>query len=321
MKKIKDIIKLYTDSKTKYGVEADFAQWLLDPHDSEAKEKEMEDLWRRTPNRLLSVHRAKRKVDSILFPEHRIVKHYRIALAGAFAVAASLAIVLILSYVITPRYGVPNYSEVNTISGENTEIELSDGTKVILNSHSKLIYPEVFVGKKREVFLSGEAIFDVAEDRTAPFVVNVSDYSIEVLGTVFNVTDYMDDMESRLALKEGLVKINIPGCDPIYIEENQGIVYDKSDHSLKQITVDVSSVMSWSDGVMCFDGSDIYEIIKMAERRYGVSIICSDHPKYMNARITARFDACEDVESLLSVLEKLIPGMQYSKTASAIYLK
>ena len=65
----------------------------------------------------------------------------------------------------------------------------------------------------------------------------------------------------------------------------------------------------------------IYDIIKVAGRWYGVNIICSDHPKYTNAKITARFDACGKVETLLSVLERLIPGMEYTKAGSIIYLK
>lgn len=321
MKKVKNIFDLYIGSKAKAEEEADFARWILNEHDSEAKDKEMEEVWKRTSSRLVSVREAKRKIDSVLFPEQSLIRRYKIALGSVCVVAASLVVALVLTYDIVSSNRIPEYAEINTISGQNTEIELSDGTKVILNSHSKLIFPERFYGDTREVFLTGEALFDVTTDKTKPFIVNVSDYSIEVLGTVFNVADYMDDTKSIISLKQGRVKLNLPDSTPVFLVENQGVIYDKISKTMEMIKVDPFTAMSWSNGVMCFDGSDIYEIIKMAERRYGVRIICSDHPKYANAKITARFDACGEVESLLSVLEKLIPGMEYSKTGSVIYLR
>lgn len=321
MKQIKDIFHLYIGSKAKTTREADFAKWLLDPHDSEAKDREMEELWKNTSSDTSSVRAAKRKVDSVLFPERSSLKRYRIAMGGVCAVAACLAAALILTYASPSLNDDVNYIETGTLSGQHMEVLLEDGTKVILNSHSKLIYPEKFSCGRRKVFLTGEAVFDVAKDEDRPFVVSVSDYSIEVLGTVFNVADYIGDAESSIALKQGRVKVNVPGSEPIFLSPEQGIIYDKASGTVEKVSVDASSVMSWSDGVMCFDGADIYEIIKMAERRYGVKIVCSDHPKYTNAKITARFETCGDVGTLLRVLEKLIPDMQYSQTGPVIYLK
>lgn len=321
MKQIKDIFHLYIGSKAKTTREADFAKWLLDPHDSEAKDRAMEELWKETSSNASSVHAAKRKVDSVLFPERASLRRYRIAMGSVCAVAACLAAALILTYSFPSISDDVNYIETSTLSGQSSEVLLEDGTKVILNSQSKLIYPEKFSSGQRKVFLTGEAVFDVAKDEDRPFVVNVSGYSIEVLGTVFNVADYMGDAESTIALKQGRIKVNVPGAEPIFLSSDQGIVYDKVSGTVAKVNVDASSAMSWSDGVMCFEGSDIYEIIKMAERIYGVKIVCSDHPKYTNAKITARFETCGEVRTLLEVLEKLIPEMHYSQTGQVIYLK
>lgn len=321
MKNIRDIFNLYIATEDKSKVERDFAQWMLDPHDSDLKEKELQTLWVATPSDSSSVHSAKRKVDSVIFPERTLIRKYRTVIAGVCAVAASLAVALILIVTVNDRISHERFASVSTMSGQSSEIMLEDGTKVVLNSRSQLIYPKKFSGDVREVFLTGEAVFDVAENKAKPFIVNVSDYSIEVLGTVFNISDYIDDDYSTLSLEQGRVKVNVPGMKPIYVEENQGIIYDKCSGTLEKINVDAYSAMLWSDGVMCFEGSDIYEIIKMAERTYGVKIICSDHSKYTNAKITARFEACGGVSSLLEVLEKLIPDMQYYQHGSIIYLK
>lgn len=124
----------------------------------------MEELWKHTSSKGVSVYEAKRKVDSVLFPEQCLSRRYRMAIGAISAVAASLAVALVLSCFSHIRYKDVNYAEVSTLSGQNTEVVLDDGTKVILNSHSKLIYPESFSGNIRKVFLTGEAVFDVAED-------------------------------------------------------------------------------------------------------------------------------------------------------------
>lgn len=321
MKKIKDIFSLFINSKSKAAEEKQFAQWLLDSHDSDEKDNEMKELWKNTSTDLSSVYSAKRKVDSVIFPERSVIRKYRFALAAACAVAASFAVALLLTSILPSRNSQPEYAEVSTLSGENKEILLSDGTKVVLNSYSKLIFPETFIGDKREVFLTGEAVFNVAENEDMPFVVSVSGYDIEVLGTVFNVADYIDEDKSTLALKEGHVKVDIPGVAPIYLIENQGIIYNKTLNVVKKVAVNAGAVMAWTDGVTYFDGADIYEIIKMAERCFGIKIVCSDQPKYTNARITARFDTTGDIMTLLDVLEKLIPDMSYTQSDSVIYLK
>ena len=84
---------------------------------------------------------------------------------------------------------------------------LADGTKVWLNSASRLIYPQSFMGKERRVVLSGEAFFDVAHDAERPFIVETSRMNVKVLGTRFNVNDYDDNEEVSTTLVNGSVEI------------------------------------------------------------------------------------------------------------------
>ena len=90
--------------------------------------------------------------------------------------------------------------------GKTSEVLLPDGTKVFLNAGSRLVYPENFTGKTREVFLVGEAFFDVSHDQKHPFIVQVSDLRVKVLGTRFNVSAYPSDNVIETVLAEGKVR-------------------------------------------------------------------------------------------------------------------
>ncbi|MEO1013158.1 MAG: FecR domain-containing protein, partial [Bacteroidota bacterium] len=100
------------------------------------------------------------------------------------------------------------FNELEIPYGKIFEVVLSDGTLVHLNSGTKMRYPVKFLeGQKREVFIHGEAYFDVAKDKNRPFIVNADDLAVEVLGTEFNITSYQEDREIRTVLVEGSVSL------------------------------------------------------------------------------------------------------------------
>src|SRR5690606_32526777 len=104
-----------------------------------------------------------------------------------------------------------NNSVFNTLIvpyGKRSEISLSDGSKVWLNSGSKLIFPATFEGKNRIVYLEGEGIFKVTHNKSQPFIVKTGNHNIEVLGTLFNVTNYTDENTVSTVLKSGSVQLN-----------------------------------------------------------------------------------------------------------------
>lgn len=103
------------------------------------------------------------------------------------------------------RQQVESYNQFVIPSGAENTLLLSDGTRVRLNAESKLIYPEVFVGTQRVVFLEGEAFFDVVSDESHPFIVQTRMGDIEVLGTRFNVNIYPEDTVCYTTLVEGRV--------------------------------------------------------------------------------------------------------------------
>jgi len=97
----------------------------------------------------------------------------------------------------------------NTVKREKSTIVLTDGTRITLNSQSTLKYPAVFTGKTREVYLSGEAFFDVHKDHKHPFIIHTEKMNIRVLGTAFNVKSYPNDPQSETTLIRGAIEVTL----------------------------------------------------------------------------------------------------------------
>lgn len=163
--------------------------------------------------------------------------------------------------------------------GKRSEIKLSDGSIVWLNSGSKLVYPAVFNGDKREIYLEGEAIFDVAHNKSKPFIVISENQEIEVLGTVFGVTNYKDENALNTVLKSGSVQISYNNnsssnlhTDKIKISPGTKASYNKKTKSMVSEKVNVDHYFSWRDGVLIFKNDDFQHITKRISRYYNIEI-------------------------------------------------
>lgn len=152
------------------------------------------------------------------------------------------------------------------------QLELSDGTKVWLNSDTKLIYPTQFANDIRELELNGEAYFEVAEDQERPFVLSFKGFSVQVLGTAFNVKAYEDECQAQTTLVEGSIKVEngenetkilIPGQQAVIFENNLGI-------EVKQVETQLYT--SWKDGMFRFRSMTLREIMKVFSRWYDVEV-------------------------------------------------
>ena len=137
--------------------------------------------------------------------------HQSLMVTQRIAAVLFIPIFILAGYLILQDYSnTQRYVEVKTNSGMISSFDLPDGSKVWLNSGGKLKYPAEFSSKKREVHLEGQGYFSVKRDEDAPFMVRIDDfYSVEVLGTEFNITAYEDDHLIETTLVTGKVKLNI----------------------------------------------------------------------------------------------------------------
>ena len=189
--------------------------------------------------------------------------------------------------------------------GGEYSLVLSDGTKVFLNSMSKLVFPVRFSGDKREVTLEGEAYFEVHKDKQHPFVVSVNGMQINVLGTKFNVNAYQDDQNIYTTLVEGKVRINSENQQEKewLLEPDQQAVFDKSDARVKIKNVDAKQFMQWTTGTYTFTDQSLDEIMKSLSRWYDFKYSFNDE-SLKSLRFEGGLNKYESIEPILDIITR-----------------
>ena len=184
--------------------------------------------------------------------------------------------------------------------GKRFNIIFSDGSRVFLNSGSKIKYPIKFLSnQKREVFLEGEAFFDVTENKSDLFIVNSNGINVEVYGTEFNVRNYPEDNNSDIVLVNGSIGItnsqnnNVTKLTPGY----KGSV-NKESLLIEKSKINTKIYTSWIDGEFIFRNESFSQILKKLERLYNVTIIDNrknDSNELFNASIDVENEKIEEV--------------------------
>ncbi|AXB56843.1 FecR family protein [Flavobacterium fluviale] len=193
------------------------------------------------------------------------------------------------------------YNIIRIPYGKKFEVQLSDGTLVHLNAGTSLRYPLQFIkNKNRQVYLLGEAYFEVEKDKTHPFIVNTQNINVEVLGTQFNVDTYTENISTDVVLAEGkvsLYKDQKTRETPVYLKpgEKGSVVKNHSEIKIEQVNTDYYT--AWVKGSLVFKNASFEDIIKKLERHYNVTFI--NRNKILGKEIfNARFDN-EPIEVVL----------------------
>lgn len=189
---------------------------------------------------------------------------------------------------------------LSTPQNATAEVTLADGTEVTLNAGSRLVYPQSFRGKTREVELQGEAYFKVRHDAKHPFVVRAGNVSTKVLGTEFNVRAYTAN-DTHVTLLEGSVLVSSVAASK-RVKPGEDAAFDGS--SLHVSTVDTEEYTAWKQGEFYFDNVSMVDVAKEIGKWYNVSVIFQNADK-MQTRIF--FAAPKDVslQELVEVLNSL----------------
>jgi len=191
--------------------------------------------------------------------------------------------------------------------GKRTKVQLSDGSLIWLNSGSKLAYPASFNNDKRKVYLEGEAIFEVAHNKSQPFIVIAKDFEIEVLGTVFNVSNYADDPSINTVLKNGSVKIQYKdhstNNQSLIIKPGTLATYSKGTHNISTANVDIDRYFSWKDGIIIFKNDNLKSIMKQLSRYYNASIEIKNK-QLEDQTFSGALDLKETAEQVLNIIKE-----------------
>ena len=188
--------------------------------------------------------------------------------------------------------------------GGEYQIVLADGTRVWLNSATKLIFPQNFTGKERRVMLSGEAFFDVARDESKPFIVETSRMDVKVLGTRFNVNAYTDNEVVSTTLVDGSVEVASGTQKPITLVPGEQAYGEAGE--LEKREVNIRLYTSWIDGRFMFNNVELEEIVKQISRWYDVEIFFTNE-NVKRTRFTGGMVKFKPLDDLIRMIESTSP--------------
>lgn len=197
---------------------------------------------------------------------------------------------------------VPEYVEYMAVNGDIKEVLLADGTHVYLNAQSRLNCEKSLTGATRDVFLCGEAFFEVAKDTLHPFIVHAAGTQIKVTGTKFNVRAFPDEDNSTTTLVEGGVEVRISGqANPITLVPGTALSVSNKNLSASLFEVDAVNATGWYKGEFNAYHMTLEQICHNLERRFGVKIFIANQ-NVASKLFYASFVNNEDVEGILKSL-------------------
>lgn len=203
----------------------------------------------------------------------------------------------------------PVLRQISTDNGQRANLTLSDGTEVMLNADSKLELPTQFAADVREVYLDGQAYFEVSKNKEKPFIVYSKESVVRVLGTSFSVRSYPEDKEVQVVVEEGRVsfgKENGVDDQKAILNRNEIGTFNLSTSAVATRTVqDIDLYMSWREGYLKFEQTKLSDVAKALERRYDVKVLFED-PSLKDHLLTAYLKS----RSLRNVLDVITTSLE-----------
>jgi ferric-dicitrate binding protein FerR (iron transport regulator) len=313
-------IKKYLEGKTTVSESEQIRSWLINPENDVELRQILGEIW---ANSEIQLKGQAPDFNRMLDQVHHQINNQQIhqlkprALSTSFyqvfsRVAAILIIPLLLLSVYfyfnpaqTSNQLVSNtFREIYTKPGTRTQIDLPDGTRVWLNDGTTFRYPEQFTGTQREVFVDGEAYFEVKSNPENPFVVNNPMMNTVVTGTHFNLNAYSADNYFEATLLEGKIHLENENKN-LVMKPGEQVQFDSHLENVVQKTVDPQNAAAWVDGKLIFKDEKLETAIKKLARWYNVEIILTD-PEITNYLMTATIQD-EKLDQSLKLIALALP--------------
>lgn len=196
------------------------------------------------------------------------------------------------------------FHTISTPKGGTYEIILPDGSTAWLNAASTLKFPTKFATmKERKIELSGEAYLKVVKDTKRPFKVATDQQLVQVLGTDFNVYNYIDEPIVRTTLFEGAIKVRMAGgrasTNEVFLKTGQQAIIDRG--SVNTVKADTAEVLAWKNGFFMFNNEPLESIMKKISRWYDVDVVFQHVDPRKN--FVGKVSRYEHVSAILKLLE------------------
>jgi len=184
--------------------------------------------------------------------------------------------------------------------GVRSSVYLPDSTKVTLNGGSYITYPDRFIGDKRQVSIEGEAFFEVTKNPAKPFVVQVNDLQVKVLGTTFNVEGYAEEEQVKVTLETGRVDIISPR-HRVEVSPGEQLIYKKGNKEMKKRAVETFLYSAWRENKFYFRSEELFRIVAQLMRHFNVKIEIAS-PALKRIRFSGEFVHHENIDEILNII-------------------
>ena len=219
---------------------------------------------------------VKARIRQSLFTKMPRVKWRRVIASASAVLAAAVILFMCMLWSRPSENAAPEIFEIVAERGQKSSVTLPDGSRVMINSASTISYTSDYNVKERNVFLSGEAYFDVASNADIPFVVHADKVSVTALGTEFNVKAYAEDPYVVTTLVEGGVRTEA-GTQYELLTRAQEASYNKvADVLLAYDVKDITRAVPWIRNELLFENEPLADIAVTLERMYNVTIVFED---------------------------------------------
>lgn len=302
------------------------ARWLRGDEDVEAKEMAFRKVWDQTPESetvdlaqsLAAFQHSRDAYErrcATLRLRRRVVKYA----AGLLLLLASGGALWYSASSYHARSG--ELLECSVANGATDGLTLSDGTRVRVNAGSTVLYPRKFsrFASNREVYLEGEAHFDMSKDAKQPFIVHVGNLRIRVLGTRFNVKAYACDENVTTTLEEGKVSVS-NGRHSALLNPNEQLVYNRVSGLMRKSSVDSERYNAWMQGRLVFEQEPLGHVLADVCRKYNIEVVAAPSVD-TGRRYTMSFRNDERIDDVMKVITKIAGNLTYQHEHGRIVLK
>ena len=311
-------IKKYLEGKTNESESHQIREWLKKPENDVELRQILGEIW---ANSEIQLKGQAPDFNRMLDEVHHQINNHQIhqpkalstSLYQAFSKVAAILFIPLLLLSVYFCFNLINRStelasntirEIYTKPGTRTQIDLLDGTRVWLNDGTTFRYPERFTGSRREVYVDGEAYFEVKSNPDNPFVVNNPMMNTVVTGTHFNLNAYSADSYFEATLIEGKIHLENEN-KKLVMKPGEQVQFDSKLENIVQKTVDPKDAAGWVDGKLIFKDEKLGTAIKKLARWYNVEIILTD-PEINNYLMTATIQD-EKLDQSLKLIALALP--------------
>lgn len=300
--------------------------WMAESHGNRRLVQEVNEVWNQSPPEDFDVD-VQNAWEQYRYRNHKKAQHSESVVGYVrnksrlplyfFRAAAVLLVTLFAGLFVHYQMGLEEQraaeqasvfnilQELETAQGEKARVTFSDGTRVTLNSASSVKFPQEFRGSTREVYLEGEAYFEVAHNPEKKFIVHSQDARVEVLGTEFNVRGWSEDAGVEVVVKGGKVSVQSSTRQPnerseVILTEGLKTELERGQDPGEPVKVNPVNHLLWTSGGIHFDNEPFHRVVRDLERRFNVNITVADQT-LLDVPYTGTFQYAE-LNEVLSVI-------------------